>query len=116
MHVNHGVSIAGKVRAGDKILTLCGWQRVASVERVKGLGLFNPQTMDGNIVVDGVVVSTFTQSLDALTAHGLLSPLRALFRGGMFISTILSQRAMGTVVLSTYTQMWKTLSSSLSLV
>lgn len=39
-------------------------------------GLHNPQTMDGTIVVNGILASTFTQIVRPSTAMGLLAPIK----------------------------------------
>lgn len=46
---------------------------------VRVRGLFNPQTMHGDVVVNGVVTSTFTQSIEPTTAAALLAPVKAAF-------------------------------------
>lgn len=53
---------------------------VSRVGRVAGKwGLFNPQTLHGDIVVDGVVASTYTTAVAPRYAHVALAPLRAAF-------------------------------------
>lgn len=46
-------------------------------------GLFNPQTVDGWIVVNGLVISTFTQAVQPAAATALLAPVKFLFRLGI---------------------------------
>jgi hypothetical protein len=41
-------------------------------------GLYNPHTMHGDIVVDGVHTSTYTDSVAPALAHALLWPVRML--------------------------------------
>eukprot|EP00177_Eucheuma_denticulatum_P006705 GFKZ01012190.1.p1 GENE.GFKZ01012190.1~~GFKZ01012190.1.p1 ORF type:complete len:573 (-),score=80.83 GFKZ01012190.1:529-2247(-) len=54
---------------------------VETVERgVWGRGLYNPQTASGGMVVDGVWVSCYTKWVGASAAHGLLAPVRAVWR------------------------------------
>lgn len=52
---------------------------VEYVKTVWRIGLFNPQTSHGDIVVDGFVCSTYTEAVAVNTAHALLSPVRFLF-------------------------------------
>lgn len=52
---------------------------VLAISGVHKVGLFNPQTLDGLLVVDGVLVSTYTLAVMPETAHALLAPVRALF-------------------------------------
>lgn len=53
---------------------------VTRVEQVQSMGLFNPHTMSGDIVVDGVVCSTYTRHVPMYAAHCLLTPVRAAYR------------------------------------
>lgn len=83
VYANGRAVLARDVRVGD-------WMRLmnATESRVIAVnascpqraGLFNPQTLHGDIVVDGVVVSTFTAALLKGAAHPLLTPLRAVYR------------------------------------
>jgi energy-converting hydrogenase Eha subunit B len=80
---NGGLKAAASITAGDT-LTLASGEQVAvtEVSRVLMAGLFNPQTEDGRIVVDGIVASTYTQAVHPRVAHALLAPLRMLHRMG----------------------------------
>lgn len=72
---------AQAVRVGDDLVLGSGLlTRVASVEVARGEGLFNPQTIHGEIVVNGVVASCYTTAMDPVLGHAALAPLRALFR------------------------------------
>jgi hypothetical protein len=55
------------------------WTAVVSTTLVEATGLYNPQTIHGDIVVDGIVASTYTTAVDPQVAHGLLAPLRVLY-------------------------------------
>eukprot|EP00171_Calliarthron_tuberculosum_P008412 IDg8412t1 len=71
---------AGHVRIGDTILLADGRHDfIQSVATNLSLGVYNPQTLDGDIVVDGFVTSTYTTSVPHQVAHAALSPLRALY-------------------------------------
>lgn len=51
---------------------------------VESYGLYNPQTLDGSIVVDNVRVSTYTAAVHPWLAHNvLLAPVRWLYARGM---------------------------------
>ncbi len=52
--------------------------RVVSIASVVDRGLYNPQTLHGDIVVNGVVASTYTHTFDKSVAHALLAPMRAV--------------------------------------
>lgn len=75
LYVNGRLTAAGSVVAGD----LLDGDRVTRVSAVRAEGLFNPQTEDGDIVVNGVRASAYTQAVDPGAAHAMLAPLRAAF-------------------------------------
>jgi Hint module len=52
---------------------------VVAIESVKETGLWNPQTADGSIVVNGVVASTFTTAVHPAVGSALLAAPGALF-------------------------------------
>ncbi|PXF47051.1 Warthog protein 8 [Gracilariopsis chorda] len=54
-------------------------QQVIGKKYVWKTGLYNPQTVDGDIVVDGIVATTYTTAVQINAAHALLAPLRAAF-------------------------------------
>lgn len=80
IYVGDRLMAAGAVKVGDT-LTLADERRtvVTNVARVSGRGLYNPQTAHGNIVVNGILASTYTRAVQYSTAHALLAPLRALY-------------------------------------
>jgi desert hedgehog len=81
VYVNGDLSAAKSVVAGDEIELADGTKDVVvKVSTVQKQGLFNPQTIDGSIVVDGVLASTFTTAVEPAFAHAILSPLRSLYR------------------------------------
>lgn len=81
VYANGKLITASSVAVGDEMLLEDGTPiPVVTVSAVFGTGLYNPQTADGNIVVQGVRVSTYTTTIKPSTAHGLLTPLRALHR------------------------------------
>lgn len=52
---------------------------VEKVQKVAGKGLYNPQTVHGDIVVDGFLATTYTSAVKAEVAHALLAPVRAAY-------------------------------------
>ncbi len=54
--------------------------RVSSIRMASNTGLYNQQTIDGDIVVGGLVSSTYTEAVQFETAHSLLAPLRLIYR------------------------------------
>lgn len=83
MYVNGGVKQGGEVNVGDWVVDeIWGSIEVRWVGCVVERGLFNPQTMKGDLVVNGVLVTTYSSAFkDILTAHSLLAPLRFVERG-----------------------------------
>lgn len=80
-----------RVRVGDSVWLVAGGKEettvsVTSVVRTSSRGLYNPQTLHGDIVVDSVVVTCYTKLASLLTAHGSLAPLRAFRRLIQFVS------------------------------
>lgn len=57
--------------------------RVSSIEMISSRGLYNPHTMHGDIAVNGIVTSTWTQAVSPQVARALLTPVRALYRRGL---------------------------------
>lgn len=87
----HYVHVVGKddrlvradvVTVGQNVMSKTSLtDRVVKIERnVNVVGLFNPQTVQGDIVVDGVLASTFTAAVYPPAATALLAPVRAAFR------------------------------------
>lgn len=72
-----------KMEKGDEMwMVEEGREVVKTVERVgrvRSHGLFNPQTVHGDIVVDDVVATCYTKYVPHKVAHGLLAPIRALY-------------------------------------
>lgn len=56
--------------------------KVTEVAKVWGVGRYAPHTMGGDIVVNGVLVSTYTTAVHPVLAHVLLAPMRMLHRAG----------------------------------
>ena len=81
LYVNGDLVSADNVRLGDKLELEDGAQvNVIGVECGKFKGLYNPQTVHGDLIVDGVRVSTYTKTIRYEMAHSMLAPLRALYR------------------------------------
>lgn len=82
LYVNGALQVAGAVRKGDVLRSgEDGKDRltVDSVETgVVRRGMYAPTSVHGDLVVDGVVVSSYTAALHPRTAHRLLAPLRLL--------------------------------------
>lgn len=71
----------GGLSVGDQLSLGSGeTSDVIAVRPISGAGLYNPQTVHGNIVVNGVVCSTYTTAVAPSIAHVALAPLRGLFQ------------------------------------
>lgn len=70
-----------RARVGDSVIGEDGnVDNIVELRQVVKKGLFNPQTVDGDIVVNGLKTSTYTEALRPSTAHGVLLPLRAALK------------------------------------
>lgn len=80
IYINGGFAAAGSAKVGD-VLELGNGARtvVDNVSVVKGTGLFNPQTVHGDIIVNSIRASTFTRTIEPSTAQAMLAPLRLLY-------------------------------------
>jgi hypothetical protein len=68
------VTIGSRVQLGNGAV-----DKIVSIRNVIDAGLYNPQTLDGGIVVNGVVASTYTIAVEPQLAHAILAPFRSLF-------------------------------------
>lgn len=89
----HQYKPAKEVRLGDTVRLMDGSiSTIIDIKTVVDIGLYNPQTTHGDIVVDGVVASTYTTTIPPKMAHALLAPLRGLAArfaayGGVHVQT-----------------------------
>lgn len=86
---------AENIVIGDRLPVMKDGQEISSVvtyveKNVESVGLFNPHTLSGDIVVDGIVCSTYTKHVPMYMAHGLLTPIRAAYRMVSTLSTVVS--------------------------
>jgi Hint module len=81
LHVDGALVAASSVRPGATVRRASGGEGVVSAVRREMLsGLYNPQTLDGDIVVNGVVASTYTTAVKPAVAHRALGALRMSYR------------------------------------
>jgi len=86
LYANGKLAQAHTVRRGDNVTLADGKRaRVTAVGSVRKQGLHNPHTLQGDIVVDGVLTSTYTAAFSPTLAHIVLAPLRAMYRAGVHI-------------------------------
>lgn len=90
LYLDGALQPARSAKAGMRLTNASGaTDAVVQVRSVEGRGLFNPQTEDGDIVVDGFVASVYTEAVRPAPAHALLAPMRAGFRAlGMSSSAL----------------------------
>ncbi len=79
LYLSGALRAAGSARVGDSVETDDGVVRIECVQRVTDRGLYNPQTLHGDVVVNGVRTSTFTTAVQPTLAQAMLAPLRAAF-------------------------------------
>jgi hypothetical protein len=60
--VKRGIVPARQVEFGDAVETEDGWQDIVSTRIIKAQGLYNPYTLSGKIVVNGVATSAHSSS------------------------------------------------------
>lgn len=81
LRANGALSAAGRVQVGDFLETTEGAAtRVTHRVLEYGKGLYNPQTLDGEIVVDGLLASTYTTAVAPAVAHAWLAPARLAYQ------------------------------------
>jgi preprotein translocase subunit YajC len=86
LYVNGALREAQYVKVGDNVTLASGKAaKVTSVGSVRKDGIYNPHTLQGDIVVDGVLTSTYTAAFSPTLAHVALAPLRALYQAGVDI-------------------------------
>ncbi|CDF32172.1 unnamed protein product [Chondrus crispus] len=87
LYVKDVVTEASAVVTGDVLTSDDGGSvRVTRIERMPHRGLYNPQTVHGDIYVNGIKASTYTSSIEPSVASALLAPLRAMHFCGTSIS------------------------------
>lgn len=92
VYANYRLIRAGAVKVGDVLHSETGnHTRVTHTSIVQARGLYNPQTIQGDIIVNGIVASTYTIAVQPKIAHGMLAPMRAVWlaiRSNIFISPL----------------------------
>lgn len=87
LYIEGNLRAASDVRVGSTVILGNGAiDTVVNVHMKMGTGLYNPQTENGDIVVNGVVSSTYTTAVDPEIAHAILSPFRFLSNLGFRIT------------------------------
>ena len=80
LYVNGELKQARSVRVGDLVTLGDGTSAaVLSTSLTWSSGLYNPHTKTGDIVVDGIKTSCYTEAVHPTIAHALLMPIRILY-------------------------------------
>lgn len=80
LYANGALVRADSVQVGDALrLAAGGESAVVEVGATLERGLYNPQTLHGDIAVNGIVSSTYTAAVEPALAHALLAPARAAY-------------------------------------
>lgn len=85
LYVNGVLQVARNVRAGDMLRSGVDNRdsvQVTAVDTVVLTGIHSPVTTHGDLVVDGIVVSSYTDAIDRRLAARLLWPVKTLHRLG----------------------------------
>lgn len=84
IYANGELTPAWKVKVGDKVVLETGNEtHVTHVDKEWAEGLYNPHTLQGDIVVDGIKTSSYTTAVHPTVAHAILAPVRALYQAGI---------------------------------
>lgn len=85
VYINGHATPMRSVRVGDALDVAADATSsvVTAVSVGTAAGLYNPQTLQGDIVVGGVRASTYTTAVAPAVARPLLAPVRALYRLGV---------------------------------
>lgn len=96
LYVNGALKTAKTVQVGDMLTLANGNEaKVTAVKEAYAPGLYNPHTLNGDIVVDGILTSTYTDAVDPTLAHALLLPLRQMYALGSSFGKGFSAAAKG---------------------
>lgn len=84
LYVDGNLRTARTVKTGHRLRGANGKDLlvVISVNREQHRGMYAPTSLHGDLVVDGVMVSSYTDVMHPRLSHKLLSPLRLLYRYG----------------------------------
>jgi len=86
LYVNGKLATARTVKIGDKLIAADGSAvEVEKIDQVWANGLYNPHTMQGDVIVDGIRTSTYTDAINPTLAHAALWPVRMMYSAGIDI-------------------------------
>lgn len=80
---------AGDVQIGSQVRLGSGaTDTVVAVGSKISSGLYNPQTVNGDVVVNGIVSSTYTTAVEPSFAHAILAPFRFMNSLGLHLTAL----------------------------
>lgn len=83
LYLNGKLVISKLAKVGDVVITRDGSEaEIVSVSVVRENGLYNPHTLQGDIVVNGIKTSSYTSAIAPTLAHTMLWPVRMLYTLG----------------------------------
>lgn len=86
IYANGNLVVARKVQVGDMLVNQNNlYEQVISIKSEYKIGLFNPHTLNGDVIVNGIWTSTYTQAVEPRLAHIALAPIRLLYSNGVNI-------------------------------
>jgi len=81
LYVNGALLAAEKARIGDTVeSTSSATDQIEDITVERDMGLYNPHTLSGDIMVNNVRTSTYTNLFPAKLAHAILEPVRLLYK------------------------------------
>lgn len=81
VYSDKGIKKAVNIEKGDGLFIETGRiSLVMNVSIVLDRGLYNPQTDIGDVMVNGIRMTTYTSAIGSQTAHAALIPFRAMFQ------------------------------------
>ena len=83
LYLNSKLAAARLAKVGDTLLTGDGSEcLIVKVSSERATGLYNPHTLHGDIIVNGIKASSYTAAVAPTLAHGMLWPVRMLYALG----------------------------------
>lgn len=80
LYTTRGPLPACEIVVGDQLVLANGSAvAVRAIDMTRMRGLYNPNTLDGKIIIDGFQASTFTNDVQTASVVSLLAPARAVF-------------------------------------
>ncbi|CAN8070026.1 unnamed protein product [Agarophyton chilense] len=81
LYLNKNIRAADTAKISDFVTLASGVNdHIVNIESVWARGLYHPQTMDGNIIVNGIAATTWTRAVPPSTACSLLAPIRGVYK------------------------------------